>query len=106
MGQRIIGCLRATDMASRLGGDEFVVVLNDLLNTNDAFGVVKTLLEALAKPFDLSGKESCLTVSIGVAFYPADGVGLDNLLKKADVALYRAKERGRNNFQAVADFDL
>lgn len=103
VGQRIIGCLRATDMASRLGGDEFVVVLNDLLNTNDAFGVVKTLLEALAKPFDLSGKESCLTVSIGVAFYPADGEDLDSLLKEADAAMYRAKERGRNNFQGTAN---
>lgn len=100
--QRITGCLRAADTASRLGGDEFVVILNDLLNTNDAFEVAKKILEALAEPFHLSGKEIRMSASIGVAIYPADSKDLDGLLKEADAAMYRAKEHGRNNFQAVS----
>lgn len=100
--QRIMGCLRAADIASRLGGDEFVVILNDLLNTSDAFGVAQKILEALAEPFSLSGKEIRISASIGVATYPADGEDLDGLLKDADAAMYRAKECGRNNFQGTS----
>ena len=104
--QRITGCLRATDTASRVGGDEFVVVLSDLLNTNDAFGVAKDVLAALAKPFELSGKAIRITVSVGVAIYPADGEDLDSLVKEADDAMYRAKKRGRNNFQGASNAAL
>ena len=100
--QRIAGCLRAADCASRLGGDEFVVLLNDLRNASDVFGVVKKILEALAEPFYVSGKEIRISASIGVAIYPADGEDLDGLLKDADAAMYRAKARGRNNFQGTS----
>ena len=100
--QRITGCLRAADCASRLGGDEFVVLLNDLHNASDVFGVVKKILEALAEPFYVSGKVIRISTSIGVAIYPADGEDLDGLLKNADAAMYRAKERGRNNFQGTS----
>lgn len=104
--QRITGCLRAADIASRLGGDEFVVILNDLLDTNDAFGVAKKILETLAEPFYLSGKEIRISVSIGASIYPTDGEDLDSLLKNADAAMYRAKERGRNNFQRTSNSAL
>ena len=99
--ERITDCLRAADTASRLGGDEFAVIVDDLLNPDDAFGVTKKILAALAEPFYLSGKEIRISVSIGVAIYPADGEDLDSLLKEADAAMYRAKERGRNNFQGT-----
>ena len=104
--QRIAGCLRAADTASRLGGDEFVILLNDLHDASDVFGVVKKILETLAEPFSLSGREIRISASIGVAIYPADGEDLDGLLNDADAAMYRAKERGRNNFQGASKPDL
>lgn len=84
---------------ARLGGDEFTVLLTNLRDVQDAGKVARRILEALARPFSISGHEVFVTVSIGIAIFPTDGDSVDLLLKSSDTAMYHAKEQGRNNFQ-------
>lgn len=97
--KRITACLRTGDTVSRLGGDEFAIVLENLSGTEDAAGVARKILEAVAEPFELDGHEIRISVSIGVTIYPFDDQDLDGLLRDADAAMYRAKQHGRNQFQ-------
>ena len=84
---------------ARLGGDEFTVLLTNLRDVQDAGKVARRILEALARPFSISGHEVFVTVSIGIAIFPTDGDSVDLLLKSSDTAMYHAKEQGRNNVQ-------
>jgi diguanylate cyclase (GGDEF)-like protein/PAS domain S-box-containing protein len=84
---------------ARLGGDEFTVLLTNLRDVQDASKVARRILGMLARPFLVSGHEIFVTVSVGVAIFPADGDSVDVLLKNSDTAMYHAKEQGRNNFQ-------
>jgi diguanylate cyclase (GGDEF)-like protein/PAS domain S-box-containing protein len=84
---------------ARLGGDEFTVLLTNLRDVQDATKVARRILEALARPCSVGGHEIFVTVSIGIAIFPADGQSVDILLKNSDTAMYHAKEQGRNNFQ-------
>jgi predicted signal transduction protein with EAL and GGDEF domain len=84
---------------ARLGGDEFTVLLTNLRDVQDASKVARRILEALARPFSVSGHEIFVTVSVGIAIFPADGESVDVLLKNSDTAMYHAKEHGRNNVQ-------
>jgi diguanylate cyclase (GGDEF)-like protein/PAS domain S-box-containing protein len=88
-----------THELARLGGDEFTVLLTNLRDVQDASKVARRILEALARPFTVGGHEIFVTVSIGIAIFPADGESVDVLLKNSDTAMYHAKEQGRNNFQ-------
>lgn len=96
---RLTGCVREGDTVSRLGGDEFVVLLPELRDAEDAYVVAQKLLAAAALPFELHGHELHISASIGISFYPDDGASAEMLMKNADVAMYRAKEMGRNNYQ-------
>lgn len=96
---RLRGCLRESDIVARQGGDEFVVLLEDFGTDNDLSGVARKVLYAFSQPFSLSGKEFMLTASVGIGTFPDDGQDMSSLLKAADIAMYRAKESGRNNFQ-------
>ncbi len=84
---------------ARLGGDEFTVVLPDLVDPQDASRVARRLLQCFREPFRLGTHEVFVSTSIGVAVYPEDGRDIDNLLKNADVAMYHAKEQGRNTYR-------
>ncbi len=97
--RRLAACLRAGDTLSRFGGDEFNAVLPDLDNGNAAASVADKLIEALAHPFQIDGKELHVTTSIGIAIYPQDGHQLEQLSRAADAAMYRAKEQGRNAYR-------
>ena len=99
MSNRLHQCTREGDTVARLGGDEFAILLNDVASTTDIPGVADKILEALARPFELRGRELFVTTSIGVSIFPDDGRDSQTLLKKADVAMYHAKGLGRNNFQ-------
>ncbi len=96
---RLQGCLRRSDTVARLGGDEFVVLLNDHYRISTVIGVLRTLLQEIARPVCLDGRDFQVGASLGVALYPNDGDDPQTLLKHADVAMYAAKERGRNSFQ-------
>lgn len=84
---------------SRLGGDEFTVVLPNLASRLDASVMAASIIDALAKPFDLGGEIYTASVSIGIAIYPDDGISPEDLLKQADIAMYQAKHAGRNTFR-------
>src|SRR6185436_6292001 len=100
---RLAEHLRASDTIARLGGDEFVVLLEDFAEAHYVAGVAQKLIEALAKSFILAGREFTVSASIGVSTYPDDAASMQDLLKNADIAMYRAKEHGRNTFQFYSE---
>ncbi|MCB1823487.1 MAG: EAL domain-containing protein [Candidatus Competibacteraceae bacterium] len=97
---RLQGCVRSGDTVSRQGGDEFAIVLPDLTIANDdAARIARRILDMVARPCHLDGKELHASCSIGISVFPRDGRGAETLLKNADIALYRAKDMERNNYQ-------
>lgn len=97
--QRGLSVLRDTDTLSRQGGDEFVIVLPELEQRQDAMHATRKFLAALTQPYLLAGHELTVTGSAGIALYPDDGQTVSELLRKADAAMYRAKEEGRNTYR-------
>ncbi len=95
---RMEKCIREGDTISRLGGDEFVVVLTDLAAEEDIPRVAKKFVDALAYPFTLNEQEFFITASIGISLFPGHGNDPFILMKNADIAMYQAKNSGRNNF--------
>lgn len=91
--------VRDMDTVARLGGDEFVVVLEGIHDTEDVVFVANKMLSTLSRPLEISGHTISTTVSIGVSIFPDDGTDTDELLKNADIAMYKAKEAGKNNCQ-------
>jgi len=96
---RLRSCVRACDVVARLGGDEFVVILEQTAATDDIARIAENLLAVLSQPLQLSGHECHTTASIGIAMYPADGTDEQTLTKNADIAMYLAKEDGKNGFR-------
>lgn len=96
---RLKSCLRDSDTVFRLGGDEFVVLLPELDEEKYEAAVAQKILLAIARPFILQGNELNVTASIGISTYPQDGLDEQTLTKNADIAMYQAKEKGKNNFQ-------
>jgi diguanylate cyclase (GGDEF)-like protein len=101
--RRLTDSLRAGDTVARLGGDEFVVLLEEVVDPVYVGSVSQKLIDALAAAFMIGGKEYRVTASIGVSAYPQDGADPETLLKNADTAMYRAKERGRNGFEFYSE---
>lgn len=101
--KRLIGCLRGSDTVSRLGGDEFTVILPAIPTAQDAACVAEKILTTFAKSFAIKGQTICVTISIGISFYPKDGTTADTLVKEADNAMYTAKERGKNRYEIAAN---
>jgi diguanylate cyclase (GGDEF)-like protein/PAS domain S-box-containing protein len=96
---RLRQSLRSTDVIARLGGDEFVVILEQASDGQGVEGVAHTLLSVLRQPVQLCGHECHTTASIGIAIYPAHGSDVQTLTKNADMAMYLAKEDGKNGFR-------
>jgi diguanylate cyclase (GGDEF)-like protein len=97
--ERLGSIVRDGDTVARLGGDEFVLVLNDQNKEDVIFRAMQRVLSKVSEPMTIDGQELYITCSVGVSIHPQDGPDVETLLKNADVAMYRAKERGRNNFQ-------
>lgn len=95
---RLTRCVRGVDTVSRLGGDEFVVLLTDIGGVDQAAHVASTVMQSVARPVQTGGREISLSVSIGIAICPSDGQDAKTLLRHADVAMYHAKQNGRNEF--------
>ncbi len=97
--RRLLGLVRASDTVARLGGDEFVVILEAIDDSAGAAGFAGKVLAALAQPIAIAGQELFITTSIGISLFPGDGEDAEGLMKSADVAMFRAKEKGRNTHQ-------
>lgn len=92
---RLRACLRETDCVARLGGDEFIMFVTDLSDADQATGVVLKIIEALTPPYLIERRDFAMRASIGIALHPEDGGDIETLVKNADVAMYQAKDRGR-----------
>ncbi|QEI12462.1 putative bifunctional diguanylate cyclase/phosphodiesterase [Cellvibrio japonicus] len=99
MANRFRTCLRTSDIVGRLGGDEFVILLPELESHDQAARVAQKILSAAIQPLDVHGQECRVTASIGICLYPEDAEDEQALMKNADIAMYRAKEEGKNNYQ-------
>ena len=111
MAARLMSILRAEDFVhretyqetsevlARLGGDEFIILLPKINESHDAAKVASRILEVMEEPFRFDGHELYNGTSIGITLFPDDGTEVNDLIKRADVAMYHAKEQGRNNFQ-------
>jgi len=97
--KRLRETVRELDTVARLGGDEFVVILESVRHVEQVTEIVTKLLQALELPFVLEGQEAFVAASAGIAIYPLDDTNIDNLVKNADTAMYRAKEQGGNTYQ-------
>jgi diguanylate cyclase (GGDEF)-like protein/PAS domain S-box-containing protein len=100
---RVTDNLRTGDLVARLGGDEFVVLLEDAANAAAVGRVAEKLIGALTASYVIAGREVHVTASIGISSFPTDAQDMRSLLKFADIAMYRAKEQGRNTFQFYSD---
>lgn len=97
-GVRLRQCVRVGDTVARLGGDEFVILLNRLASSKDAANAAEHVIAALSKPFLINQIENFVTASVGITIYPADGTAAAELLRDADMAMYRAKKSGRGTY--------
>lgn len=93
---RLLRSVRSSDTLARMGGDEFTMVLTNLDSPRDASVIIRKLRHKLAEPVYLDSQEMLVTASIGIAMYPQDSGDMDELIRKADIALYAAKHAGRN----------
>ena len=97
-GKRLRKCVRKSDLVSRLGGDEFAVILTGIKGIRRVTPIAENLIKAFSEPFLIEQQQSHITASIGITIYPTDGKDSEDLLKKADTAMYRAKDEGRKRF--------
>ncbi|MEA2046975.1 MAG: EAL domain-containing protein [Campylobacterota bacterium] len=97
--QRLNSQIRVTDTLARFGGDEFVMLIDNLSHTMTLTHILGKLMESLQTPIRINGHTLFTTVSIGVSIYPHDSLKANDLLKNADIAMYKAKSLGRNNYQ-------
>lgn len=99
LASRLRSCLREVDTLARMGGDEFVLLLPNINEASDATLIAEKILVALQEKFVIGDHELFASVSIGIALYPDDANTSENLIKRADIAMYHAKSQGRNNYQ-------
>jgi diguanylate cyclase (GGDEF)-like protein len=97
--ERLVTCMRSADTVSRQGGDEFVVLLSEVAHAEDAAYTADKVIAAVRRLHHLDHQDLQITMSVGIAVYPADGTDAETLLKNADLALLHAKTQGRSNHQ-------
>ncbi len=99
LSERLRASVREGDTVARLGGDEFAIVLEDIASPDDVAPSARKILDILSQPIQLNEYEFIITTSIGISLFPLDGEDTQTLLKNADIAMYRAKDEGRNTYQ-------
>ncbi|TNF91794.1 MAG: diguanylate cyclase [Gammaproteobacteria bacterium] len=97
--QRVSDITRNYDLLARFGGDEFVMIMSNVTNRSDVIYVAEKIISSFNRPFELPDAEATVSTSIGISVYPEDGDDPSELLKNADLAMYRAKADGRNGYQ-------
>jgi len=97
--RRVRDTVRTVDTLSRFGGDEFTLLVSKIDQPEDAYKIARKILDMFREPFIVAGRELSVTTSIGVSVHPEDGLDAEALVKNSDAAMYRAKQRGRDNYQ-------
>ncbi len=97
--ERLVNCVRSADTVSRQGGDEFVVLLSEMEQSEDAAITARRMLRAVAETHSVDDRDLYVTTSIGLSVFPDDGLDAETLIKNADIAMYQAKENGRQSYQ-------
>jgi diguanylate cyclase (GGDEF)-like protein len=103
MSERIRGLVRASDIVARIGGDEFVAVITNVKNRDDIERVARKIISECASPLSFSGKTSRLGMSMGISVFPDDGESIEDLVNKADSAMYRVKHFDKNSYAFSSD---
>jgi diguanylate cyclase (GGDEF)-like protein/PAS domain S-box-containing protein len=103
MAKRVTCTVRASDVVARLGGDEFVVLVQEVSEPKQVATVARKILASLVQPLTMNQQEVRMTASIGICMYPADAQDEQALMKNADIAMYRAKEDGKNNYKFYSE---
>ncbi|HMH19970.1 MAG TPA: EAL domain-containing protein [Burkholderiales bacterium] len=103
MGTRLVQTVRSSDVVARLGGDEFVVLVQEVADPKQVAAVARKILSTLVQPMFMQGQECRVTASIGVCMYPSEAQDEKTLMKNADIAMYRAKEDGKNNYKFYSE---
>ncbi|RKD27136.1 PAS domain S-box protein [Ammoniphilus oxalaticus] len=98
VGKRIKQSIRSNDLLARMGGDEFTVMLTNITDMKEAEQVAKRILDSFQKPIKIGKKKHTITCSLGISFFPSDGKSAEELIKRADMALYAVKDQGRNGY--------
>lgn len=102
--ERISGCCREEDTVARIGGDEFIILMADLKDPGrDASRLARRIIDSLKNPFDLSEKQVMTQTSVGITLFPDDGDTTEDLIKNADMAMYKAKREGKNQYALFTD---
>jgi diguanylate cyclase (GGDEF)-like protein len=94
--QRLRSCVKEGDTVARLGGDEFTIILRNVVDPDSVRAVAERVIESVQLPVNVAGRDHYVHASVGITLFPDDGVGIDELMRNADVAMYRAKESGRS----------
>ncbi len=100
---RLKSLCRESDIIARIGGDEFLIILPNLEKRGGAVSVAEKVIEAVSQPANITGQECSIGVSIGISIYPQDGESLDDLIKKADMAMYSAKEYEKGGYRFFSE---
>ncbi|NDP38628.1 MAG: GGDEF domain-containing response regulator [Rhodoferax sp.] len=103
---RLVGAVRQEDTVARVGGDEFVIALAEVSHGDDVAELVSKVLQAVSQPYSLQGCSVTVTASVGVSVYPVHGDSVETLMKSADMALYEAKNAGKNDYRISGLADL
>jgi diguanylate cyclase (GGDEF)-like protein/PAS domain S-box-containing protein len=99
VGKRLSDIVRSSDTVARMGGDEFTLLLPEITRVEDATKIAEKILNTIRKPFVINNHQLRITTSIGISVYPADGEDAETLIKNADIAMYKAKDAGRDNYK-------
>lgn len=98
---RLLSSVRESDTVARVGGDEFLLIADDIHISQDASRIAGKIIDVVSRPININGNQAAVGASIGIALYPSDGEDMDELIKKADEAMYRIKKAGKNGFVFV-----
>src|SRR6185295_6243198 len=103
MGARLTQTVRSSDVVARLGGDEFVILIQEVSEAKQVAVVSRKILSTLIEPVFMQGQECRVTASIGICMYPSDAQDEQALMKNADIAMYRAKDDGKNTYKFYSE---
>jgi diguanylate cyclase (GGDEF)-like protein/PAS domain S-box-containing protein len=101
--KRMLSCVRETDTVTRVGGDEFLIIATEINAPENVAQIAEKVIHLISQPIIFNGRQAVVSASIGIALFPDDGADMDQLIKKADEAMYRIKNAGKNGFCFIRD---